>query len=230
MTQTMTHNDIIENRIDHAFCEDGETLYLTIFDEGGGERDYKRVPNGRCYHIEPGQPRPRQIKKAEFEELYKLCAYRIERRGGEDTVIALAYPAIAPRAWFYPCCPYCGQQSIPDREHETQEAADEWAARHCKCSPALEYQFRVKAVEEREANIKRIKNSLQQFENFCEHRGCTLSDNVKEKLFEIAVLVLDGEMGKGNFNIGRIRAAVSKNGKGNIVIGFTYSDSESREV
>lgn len=62
MMQTKTHNEIINERINHAFCDDGETLYITIFETGGGESDFKRVANGRCYQIEPGQPRPRQIK------------------------------------------------------------------------------------------------------------------------------------------------------------------------
>lgn len=229
MMQTKTHNEIINERINHAFCDDGETLYITIFETGGGESDFKCVANGRCYQIEPGQPRPRQIKKSEFEDIYKQCEYRIERRNGEEAVIALA-PTTEPRTFFYPACPYCGQQTIPDREFETQEAANEWAARHCKCPGAQEYQFRVKAVEEREANIKRIKDSLQQFEEYCEARIGELPENLKDYIFNGAIMVLDNEIGKANFNIGRIRVSVSKNGKGNIVIGFTYSDSERREV
>lgn len=53
---------------------------------------------------------------------------------------------------------------------------------------------------------------------------------MKDYIFNGAIMVLDNEIGKANFNIGRIRVSVSKNGKGNIVIGFTYSDSERREV
>lgn len=38
MMQTKTHNEIINERINHAFCDDGETLYITIFETGGGTK------------------------------------------------------------------------------------------------------------------------------------------------------------------------------------------------
>lgn len=131
---------------------------------------------------------------------------------------------------FYPTCRFCKQQTLPTAEYPSQEAADEAATITCKCYKAKEYQQELERAQERDKNIKKLRQSIDDFANYCEGRNTELTPQLHDLLLIAGISVLDGVVGSANFKFARIKVSISTNSKNNIVIGFTYSDGAKVEV
>lgn len=131
---------------------------------------------------------------------------------------------------YYPTCRFCGSTELPSGEYDSQEQADEAATIRCECCNAREYQTALKAKKEREKNISNLRRRLDDFSDYCKPRGAELSDELHTTLFNAGVAVLDDVVQNVTFKFLKIKASISKNGKGALVMAFTYSDSEKVEV
>lgn len=131
---------------------------------------------------------------------------------------------------FYPTCRFCGAQTLPLANYPTQDAADEAATISCKCAKAREYQQEIERKKEREKNIDKLNANINDFATYCEKRGVELTDELHQILVNAGIAVLDGVIGSVTFKLYRLKINISTNSKGNIVIGFTYSDGAKVEV
>lgn len=131
---------------------------------------------------------------------------------------------------FYPTCRYCGKQTLPMANYDSQEVADEAATITCDCYDARSYQQELEKKEERQKNIVKLEQSINDFAEYCDKRGAVLTDERHALLLTTGVAVLDGVITSANFKFSRLKVNISQNNKGNIVIGFTYSDGAKVEV
>ena len=131
---------------------------------------------------------------------------------------------------FYPTCRFCKQQILPMAAYPTQEVADEAATIACKCYKAKEYQQELEKAKERDKNIKKLTQSIDDFSTYCEKRNVELKGSLHDLLLRVGIAVLDGAIDGANIKFYRMKVNISTNSKGNIVIGFTYSDGAKVEV
>lgn len=131
---------------------------------------------------------------------------------------------------FYPTCKFCKQQTLPTAAYQTQEAADEAATISCKCGKSKEYQQELERAAERDKNIAKLTQSIDDFASYCYKRGVELTPPLHDILLTAGVSVLDGVLGSANFKFNRIKVNISTNSKSNVVIGFSYSDGAKVEV
>lgn len=126
---------------------------------------------------------------------------------------------------YYPTCPYCGQQQLPDAEYDSQEHANKAAAMVCDCYDAREYQRKEKEKQQRQDNIIRIKQRLDDLQDYCSTRNLELEGDLYDLLHNNAVKVLDDIVACANFKFGRFKVKIAKDSKGVLVISFNYSDA-----
>lgn len=131
---------------------------------------------------------------------------------------------------FFPTCRFCGKQTLPDADYESQETADEAATLHCDCYEARQYQDEMEKVERRRENIARLRQRLDDLMSYCETHNVTLDDGTHDLLLRCGVAVLDGAIGKATINWARLKISFSLNNKGVIIIGYAYSDGGKIEV
>jgi len=131
---------------------------------------------------------------------------------------------------FYPTCRYCGKQKLPMANYESQEVADEAATISCDCYDAKNYQYELEKKSEREKNIVKLRQSIDDFAEYCDKRGAELTDEIHTLLLNTGIAVLDSVINSASFKFSRLKVNISQNNKGNIVIGFTYSDGAKVEV
>lgn len=130
----------------------------------------------------------------------------------------------------YPTCKFCGAQTIPTAHYESDEIADEAATMKCNCSGARQYQEQVEKAQKRKENIERLKVSLSDFGEYFAARNIEITDALYDYLLITGINVLDGLIASASVKFARIKANFTTNSKGNIVIGFTYSDGAKIEV
>ena len=131
---------------------------------------------------------------------------------------------------YYPTCRYCGSMELYAGEYESQEEANEAATIRCDCKDARDYQATLKQKKEREENICKLRQRLDDFSHYCEGRGVDFSGELYEAIYNAGVAVLDRIVSNATFKFARIKVAVSTNSKEALVIAFTYSDSEKVEI
>lgn len=131
---------------------------------------------------------------------------------------------------FYPTCRFCGEQILPLANYPTQDAADEAATITCKCNKAREYQHELERKDERDKNIVKLTQSIDDFASYCEKRGVELKGELHDILLCTGIAVLDNIVDAVNIKFYRMKVSIATNSKGNIVIGFTYSDGARVEV
>ncbi len=85
-------------------------------------------------------------------------------------------------------------------------------------------------IAERDKNITKLRESIDDFAEYCEKRNTELKGELHDLLLVAGISVLDGVVDSVNFKFGRLKVNISTNSKGNIVIGFTYSDGAKVEV
>ena len=134
------------------------------------------------------------------------------------------------QAQYYPTCRYCGKQKFPTAEYESQAVADEAATITCDCYEARQYQFEKERKEVRDKNIIKLRQSIDDFAEYCDKRGAELTEEIHNLLLGTGIAVLDGVITSASFKFSRLKVNISQNNKGNIVIGFTYSDGAKVEV
>ena len=131
---------------------------------------------------------------------------------------------------FYPTCRFCGSAELPVGDYESQEEANEAATIRCKCYEARRYQEELKKKREREKNIVKLRQKLDDFSTYCESRGVNLEGDLYDTIFNAGVAVLDGVVLTVSFKFARMKVAISANSKGTLIIAFTYSDGAKVEV
>lgn len=131
---------------------------------------------------------------------------------------------------FVPTCKYCGNTQLPLGEYDSQAQADEAATTTCKCFDAREYQRKIEKAKEREDNIVRLREKLDDFSTYCESRGVSLEGDLYDTIFNAGVSVLDCVVTAVTFKFTRMRVSITENAKGTLVISFTYSDGAKVEV
>ena len=131
---------------------------------------------------------------------------------------------------FFPTCRYCGSVELPIGNYESQEQADEAAVLYCKCAAARAYREELERIKERENNIVKLRQKLDDFSSYCEDRGVDLEGELYDTVFNAGVAVLDGIIVSVTFKFLRLKVAISTNSKGALVIAFTYSDGAKVEV
>ena len=100
----------------------------------------------------------------------------------------------------------------------------------CDCYEAKQYQADVERKQQREKNIVRMRQRLDDLAKYCEARGVPLEGNTHDLLMRLGTSVLDGEIAGASLKWARLKVNISINSKGTISIGFTYSDSAKVEV
>ena len=131
---------------------------------------------------------------------------------------------------YYPTCRYCGSMELAAGEYESQEQANEAATIRCDCKLAKDYQATLKQKKEREENISKLRQRLDDFSDYCEGRGVDFSGELYDAIYNAGVAVLDRIVSNVSFKFARIKVTISTNSKEALVIAFTYSDSEKVEV
>lgn len=131
---------------------------------------------------------------------------------------------------FYPTCRFCGSEELPVGGYESQEEANEAATLRCKCYEARRYQEELDKKRERDNNIVRLRQKLDDFSAYCDGRGVNLEGDLYDTIFNAGVAVLDGVVLTVSFKFSRMKVTISENSKGMLIIAFTYSDGAKVEV
>lgn len=131
---------------------------------------------------------------------------------------------------FYPTCRFCGSEELPVGGYESQEEANEAATLRCKCYEARRYQEELDKKRERDNNIVRLRQKLDDFSAYCDGRGVNLEGDLYDTIFNAGVAVLDGVVLTVSFKFSRMKVTISANSKGMLIIAFTYSDGAKVEV
>ena len=131
---------------------------------------------------------------------------------------------------FYPTCRFCGSEELPVGDYESQEEANEAATLRCKCYEARRYQEELDKKRERDNNIVRLRQKLDDFSAYCDGRGVNLEGDLYDTIFNAGVAVLDGVVLTVSFKFSRMKVTISENSKGILIIAFTYSDGAKVEV
>ena len=131
---------------------------------------------------------------------------------------------------FYPTCRFCGSEELPVGGYESQEEANEAATLRCKCYEARRYQEELDKKRERDNNIVRLRQKLDDFSAYCDGRGVNLKGDLYDTIFNAGVAVLDGVVLTVSFKFSRMKVTISENSKGMLIIAFTYSDGAKVEV
>ena len=143
---------------------------------------------------------------------------------------APAEPAGGGSPNFYPTCRFCGKQQLPLAPYPDKETADEAATMQCDCYDARLYQKEVERQQEREKNIVRLRQRLDDLAEYCNGRGVPLEGDTLDLLMHLGTNVLDGLINAATVKWTRLRVNISTNNKGAIVIGFNYTDAAKIEV
>lgn len=131
---------------------------------------------------------------------------------------------------FFPTCRFCGKQSLPLAPYDDQLTANESATITCDCAEAREYQKAKQQADDREDNIIRLRQTIDDFATYCSDRNTELSDSLHDFLLSTGIAVLDTTIASAAIKFRKMKVNINTNSKGNIVIGFTYSDGSKVEV
>jgi len=131
---------------------------------------------------------------------------------------------------YYPTCRYCGKQSLPTAPYNSQADANEAATITCDCFEARQYQQEKDKHERREKNIIKLRQTLDDFAAYCADRNTELGGGLHDIILSMGVAVLDGIIAQVSVKFRKMKVNINTNNKGNIVIGFTYSDGSKVEV
>lgn len=131
---------------------------------------------------------------------------------------------------YYPTCRYCGKQSLPTAPYHNQADANEAATITCDCYDARQYQIKKEQEEKREKNIIKLRQTLDDFAAYCADRNTELGGGLHDILLSTGISVLDGVIASASIKFRKMKVNINTNNKGNIVIGFTYSDGSKVEV
>ena len=131
---------------------------------------------------------------------------------------------------YYPTCRFCGEQSLPTAPYKNQSDANEAATITCDCFEARQYQQKKEQAEKREKNIIKLRQTLDDFTAYCADRNTELGGGLHDILLSMGVAVLDGIIAQVSVKFRKMKVNINTNNKGNIVIGFAYSDGSKVEV
>lgn len=152
-----------------------------------------------------------------------------DEREGESKAEGKAHDQINAFT-YYPTCRFCGSPTLPDAAYESQEQADEAATIRCNCFEAKQYQEQLERERQRQNNIIKLRQRLDEFSEYCASRGVDLAGDLHTTIFNAGIAVLDGVVLQVSFKFARMKVSISTNSKNTLVIAFTYSDGAKVEV
>ena len=128
-----------------------------------------------------------------------------------------------PRPLTYGACRFCGQaQSVVGCYSE--DAANEYATRHCDCSDAQIYQDRIKVEAQREKDLRRVNANLESLFG-------SLRPETMELMRRAAEAVYDRKVVNASVKLSdMVSAKISRNSKGNIAIERKDAAAQKVEV
>ena len=123
-------------------------------------------------------------------------------------------------------CRFCGQMvTVPTSMAQTAEDAEDYAAMHCNCPGAAEYQAKQKAEKERKAALARARERI---DSLCGDVAVgygliPITEENRELMYDAATLIYDDKLKSFSVNInGCVTVKISKSAKGKLV--FFRSD------
>lgn len=131
---------------------------------------------------------------------------------------------------YFPTCRFCGRQELPDAIYENQETANEAATIRCTCYKATLYQEALKRKQEREDNIVKLRQRLDDFGDYCQTHQVTFDPEKHDLLMKCGIAVLDGLIGSATLKWARLTTKITTNNKNALKITFAYSDRAETEV
>ncbi len=131
---------------------------------------------------------------------------------------------------IYPTCRFCGSTRLPTEKYPNQETANEAATMACDCYEARQYQDQKDKERKREENIVKLRQALSDFAQYCDAREIEIKEGLFDYLMTSGIGVLDNLIGSLSVTYYKVKIKINTNGKGNIVICFTYSDGGKIEV
>ncbi|MDR1093469.1 MAG: hypothetical protein LBL66_04900 [Clostridiales bacterium] len=234
-----TLKECAEKRINHVVCETAYGLSIYAYgDTEAADRICGRNTQGEAYEIIDSGGHPAAggdcsiaaLTDEQFYAIYATCKYAFTQSADDPEVYECAALAPSEPPRYTPCCRFCGQSTLPERDFFSQAEADEHAALHCDCGGAKEYQEECRRKNERQKSIDRAKETIGNFYDYCESKGQPLTDEIKVILFSCSVLAIDGNIESAAINFGKIKSKLKINEKGTVTVVFSYSDSVKMEA
>jgi hypothetical protein len=135
---------------------------------------------------------------------------------------------------FTAYCTFCGQTRYVQKSWEvrTQEDANNFANRECRCSMSKAYRDEKTKADRRRENIERINASIDgELAIYANAHEAELTAPIRELIYNGAAAVLDEIISEHMVSFGsKIKVKTTMNVKDNIVLTYSYSDSEKHEV
>ena len=132
-------------------------------------------------------------------------------------------------------CKFCGT-AIPipmDMQDKLKEEKDEYAAMHCLCAEAEDYEAEMRTVKKRAETLERASNQIEQlFGEGAKTFGFDpVSYEIGGALRELSALVYDGVINGATVSIpGNTKAAIGMTSKGAITVLRQMTTAFKREV
>lgn len=129
-----------------------------------------------------------------------------------------------------PRCKFCGKQMIAEQKLKTLEDAEHYAAMHCDCEMARDYQEQVKKDKEKEENKKKIRDAVSDFAQYCEKKLYIFDPDAETLLIAAGEAVLNGKIENIAVNVFGVKITISLSAKGKLKFKRSYKESAVVEV
>ena len=129
-----------------------------------------------------------------------------------------------------PRCKFCGKQMIAEQKLKTLEDADHYAAMHCDCEMAKEYQEQVKKEKEQETNRKKIREAGNDFAVYCKKKLYMFDEETEDLLICAGEFVLNGKIESIAVDIYGVKISIKMSAKGKLKFKRIYKESAVMEV
>jgi hypothetical protein len=123
-----------------------------------------------------------------------------------------------------PTCKFCGQAVISDEKFKNLEEESNWATAHCNCEQAREYQVAQERIKEREKNIARARDTMDNLNEYCKEKSVPFPEDVDKILFDCAVLVVENVLDAANLTYGKTKIKITLNTKGQCSFTLVFTD------
>jgi hypothetical protein len=113
---------------------------------------------------------------------------------------------------------------MSDEKFKNREEASNWATLHCNCEKAREYQVEQERIKEREKNITRARDTINNLNGYCKQKSVPFPEDVDKILFDCAVLVIDNILDAANLTYGKTKIKITLNAKGQCSFTLIFTD------
>lgn len=131
---------------------------------------------------------------------------------------------------FFPCCRFCGTQTLPLNYYDSQETANEQGTLKCNCNEAREYQHQVEKQKQREKNIAKLQREIDNVALYCLTHNIDLTDEFKNIVIHAGIGIIDNAISSTKFALPGLKISLKTGKDSVIVIKATYSVDAQFEV